>query len=76
MKKNIEPIKSQEEANEVKQYLVKTTSETLKISMEKAKFRVDALFLSGLLNEVSPLTMYGQMRIDRFMQISQPNEPD
>lgn len=75
MRKNIEPIKSQAEANEVKQYLIKTTSDTLKISMAKAAFRVEALFLCGLLNEVNPLTKYGQMRIDTFMQISQPNEP-
>ena len=62
------PIASQEEADETREYLIKETAETLKITREDATQRVDALFASGLLKKINPLTAFGQFQIDSFMR--------
>lgn len=72
MKKRIvsdEPIKSQQEADEARQYIIRETAATLNIPVAEATRRVNALFKSGILNIVDPSTTDGQMRIDAFMSI-------
>jgi len=65
-----EPIKSQEEANEVFEYLVQTTIDTLGVDRTQAEKRITALINSGWLNgtEHSPTNPVTQRMIDNFMR--------
>ncbi len=65
---NNEPIKSQEEADAVFNYLVNTTMLTVQIDKAQAEKRVKALLDSGLLNGGSPDNPNTQMMIDIFMK--------
>ena len=67
-----EPIKSQAEADIIRQYLVDTTAEVLKIDIEEAGKRVDALLKSRILDGGNPDETETQMRIDIFL--SMPSE--
>lgn len=62
-----EPIKSQQEADEIFNYLVKTTADTMKISTEQATKRVKALFDSGILEGGNPNSIVTQFKITKFL---------
>lgn len=64
-----EPVKSKEEAKKVIDYLVKTTSETLKIDMFEAVKRVKGLYECGILEGGDPDDPETQMRITAFLLI-------
>lgn len=71
--KPIQPIKSEKEADEVKNYLIQETINQLGIAIEEATIRVNALFNSGILNDIDPRSDSGQLQIDVFLQIPSAN---
>ena len=73
MSETIQPIKSEKEADEVKDYLNKETINQFGIAIEEATIRVNALFNSGILNDINPLSDSGQFQIDVFLQIPSAN---
>jgi hypothetical protein len=64
-----EPINDQQEANEVFNFLVTTTSETLGIDREQAEKRVTALFSSDILTNGDPMSPETQQKIEEFLKI-------
>jgi hypothetical protein len=65
-------IKSQEEADRVRKYLVKATVKTLGITEKDANRRMDALLKSGILDRyVSPDSTIFQFVVDIAMRIPQ-----
>lgn len=64
-----EPIKTQEEADELRRNIITTTATTLGITIQEAKKRVTALFNSGILNGGNPNETETQKKIDAFLDI-------
>lgn len=64
-----EPVKSKEEAKAILDYLVQTTSESLKIDMYEAAKRVKGLYQCGILDGGDPDDPETQMRITAFLLI-------
>jgi dihydroxyacetone kinase-like predicted kinase len=71
-----DPIKTQKEYDEVFQYVVKQTMETLKITETDAMLRVAALRESGILDSGGPNDRVSQIMIDAFMTSDQWNKPE
>ena len=63
-----EPIKSQEEADAIFNYLVNTAMLTVKIDKIQAEKRVRALFDSGVLIGRNPEEIETIMIVDKFMR--------
>lgn len=63
------PIKSQKEADEVFNNVVKIAVNTLKISKKQAEKRTRALLDSGILKGRKPHNIKTKMLIDKFMLI-------
>lgn len=62
-----EPIKSQEEANEVFIWLVNETIKVTKCDKPQAEKRIRALLKSGILKGGNPNNPNTQKKIDEFM---------
>ena len=72
-----EPVKTQEEYNQVEKYLVGVAIKTLGITEKAAKLRVKAIVKSGILSKFgSPDEMPFQVAIDCAMQIPQLGESE
>ena len=68
MGKNLKPIKSQKEANDVKEFLINETLKVQKISREQAAKRIDALLDSGELDGLDPSGVLFAMIVDKYME--------
>lgn len=68
MMERIKPIKSQEEANGVRQWLVNTAVTHLDITPEQAEKRIDRLLNSGDLKGLTPGSKLFQFICDKYMQ--------
>lgn len=72
-----EPVKTQEEYNQIENYLVGVAAGTLKISEKAAKLRIKAIIKSGILSKFgSPDKIPFQIAIDCAMQIPQLGESE
>jgi hypothetical protein len=73
--KNTEPVKTQEEFEEVEKYLVDQAMQVLEITEKAAKLRVKAIIKSGILSQFgTPLEESFQVAIDAAMRIPQMGE--
>ena len=61
-------VTSQKEANDIFDFLVKTTVETLKIEKDDAEYRVSKMLNWIEKENINPLTPLGQKRIDDFLR--------
>lgn len=66
------PIRTQEEANQIEKYLIETSMKVLGISALAAKLRVRALLASGILHQFGhPDQQPFQVAVDAAMRIPQ-----
>jgi len=73
---NSKPITSQKEADEVLEFLIVQTMNTLKIKRLDAETRVLALRGSGILNTGNADDKISQIMIDAFLTSSQWDSPE